>query len=137
MPSYHELDEMLPQPPEQIFQKPVISLGHLPQTATNVGGNNYLMNSAIIQEWLVKKHQCSVVYIAFDTEIPLTCYQVLAIAGGLEGSRFPFIWIIRNPLGDQTLDLPDGFVERTIEYGLVCKQWVPHADIQSHPSVGS
>jgi UDP-glucoronosyl and UDP-glucosyl transferase len=135
LPSYCELDEKFPQNLEHICQKKVLSFGHLLQTATNAV-DNYLMNSLIIQEWLDKRGQCSVVYVAFEIELCITPQQVYAIAYGLEKSRFPFVWVIGNPQGGQTLELPYGFEERTTNYGLVCEHWVPHDYILSHPSIG-
>lgn len=135
LPIYYELDETLQKHLEQSCRKKVFSFGHMPQTATNAV-DNYLMNATIIREWLDEKGQCSVVYVAFEIEIPITPLQVYQIAYELERSRIPFVWVLGNLQGGQTLNLPEGFVERTINYGLVCNHWVPHANILSHPSIG-
>ncbi|XVF75730.1 hypothetical protein PTKIN_Ptkin13bG0210300 [Pterospermum kingtungense] len=53
--------------------------------------------------------------------------------------RVNFIWVIRFPVGeDIKLEeaLPQGFLERIGERGLVVEAWAPQAKILQHTSIG-
>jgi hypothetical protein len=75
--------------------------------------------------------------------------QLREIAFGLERSGHRFLWVVRNPPSDKKsvalsarpnidLDslLPEGFLDRTKERGLVLKSWAPQVAVLNHPSVG-
>ncbi|KAH7557711.1 hypothetical protein JRO89_XS11G0207000 [Xanthoceras sorbifolium] len=76
--------------------------------------------------------------------------QLKEIAVGLEKSGRRFLWVVRNPPSnenqsvaisaqpDPDLDslLPNGFLDRTKERGLVVKNWAPRVDVLNHDSVG-
>ncbi|KAJ6402298.1 hypothetical protein OIU84_014398 [Salix udensis] len=75
--------------------------------------------------------------------------QLREIAFGLERSGHRFLWVVRNPPSDKKnvalsahpnidLDslLPEGFLDRTEERGLVLKSWAPQVAVLNHPSVG-
>lgn len=66
--------------------------------------------------------------------------QLKEMAIGLESSGRRFLWVVRSPLdhSDSDLDslLPDGFLERTKEQGLVLKSWAPQVTVLNHGSVG-
>ncbi|RLM58715.1 uncharacterized protein C2845_PM18G02750 [Panicum miliaceum] len=71
---------------------------------------------------------------------------------GMKGKRF--LWVVRAPPGDGDGDgdpakkfrkppepdlgalLPDGFLRRTRDRGLVVKSWAPQRDVLAHGSVG-
>eukprot|EP00262_Sarcandra_glabra_P012485 TRINITY_DN3234_c0_g1_i1.p2 TRINITY_DN3234_c0_g1~~TRINITY_DN3234_c0_g1_i1.p2 ORF type:complete len:170 (-),score=32.62 TRINITY_DN3234_c0_g1_i1:289-798(-) len=53
------------------------------------------------------------------------------LAFGLEQSNLPFFWAFR-----QAATLPEGFEDRTMARGVVCKGWAPQLQILAHPSVG-
>ncbi|KAL6195459.1 hypothetical protein ACLB2K_031078 [Fragaria x ananassa] len=73
--------------------------------------------------------------------------QVKEIALGLEQSGQRFLWSLRltPPKGSKSLSpvdcsnlkevLPDGFLERTREKGLICG-WAPQVDVLSHKATG-
>jgi len=71
--------------------------------------------------------------------------QVEQIAIGLERAGVRFLWALREPPKAQLEDprdylnevdvLPDGFLQRTAEIGLVCG-WVPQAKVLGHEAVG-
>ncbi|KAB2598702.1 anthocyanidin 5,3-O-glucosyltransferase-like [Pyrus ussuriensis x Pyrus communis] len=52
------------------------------------------------------------------------------------------LWVVRNPTQndqpERSLDeiLPNGFLERTKDRGLVVWKWAPQMDVLSHDSVG-
>jgi hypothetical protein len=75
--------------------------------------------------------------------------QLREIAFGLERSGHRFLWVVRNPPSDKKsvalsahpnidLDslLPEGFLDRTKDRGLVLKSWAPQVAVLNHPSVG-
>ena len=71
------------------------------------------------------------------------------IANGLERSGKRFLWVVKNPpsndksnqiavTADVDLDalMPEGFLERTKDRGMVVKSWAPQVAVLNHPSVG-
>ncbi|GJW18490.1 UDP-glycosyltransferase 88B1-like protein, partial [Tanacetum coccineum] len=76
--------------------------------------------------------------------------QLKEIAFGLEKSGQRFLWVVRKPPPDDvnelpqsggkdfSLDavLPEGFLARTTDKGLVVKNWAPQPAILNHDSVG-
>ncbi|PWA99903.1 UDP-glycosyltransferase 88B1 [Artemisia annua] len=76
--------------------------------------------------------------------------QLKEIAFGLEKSGKRFLWVVREPPSDDvnesphsggkdfSLDavLPEGFLARTSDKGLVVKNWAPQKAILNHDSVG-
>nr|GEW54130.1 UDP-glycosyltransferase 88B1-like [Tanacetum cinerariifolium] len=76
--------------------------------------------------------------------------QLNEIAFGLEKSGKKFLWVVREPPSDDvnellhsggkdfSLDvvLPEGFLARTTDKGLVVKNWAPQPAILGHDSVG-
>ncbi|CAN1847044.1 Isoflavone 7-O-glucosyltransferase 1 [Linum perenne] len=64
--------------------------------------------------------------------------QITEIAIGLERSGARFLWVVRSPApgGETGGILPEGFLERTEEKGLVVKSWAPQMEVLNHESVG-
>ncbi|KAK9152226.1 hypothetical protein Syun_010535 [Stephania yunnanensis] len=71
-----------------------------------------------------------------ELEIPSFKNSVKEIANGLERSGHRFLWSVRPKDGSTRLDelVPEGFVERTAERGMVCG-WVPQVAVLGHGSV--
>ncbi|XP_030533196.2 UDP-glycosyltransferase 88B1-like [Rhodamnia argentea] len=100
--------------------------------------------------WLDSQKRGSVVFLCFGSLGVFSVEQLKEIATGLERSGQRFLWVVRNPtedknkkavtsaMPDQDLGslLPEGFLERTKERGLVVKKWAPQVAVLSHPSVG-
>ena len=100
--------------------------------------------------WLDAQPKGSVVFLCFGSLGSFTMEQLKEIAIGLERTGQRFLWVVRNPppqienlaisdqLEDPALDslLPEGFLERTKERGLVVKNWAPQAAVLNHESVG-
>ncbi|KAM7532294.1 hypothetical protein LguiB_035704 [Lonicera macranthoides] len=90
-------------------------------------------------EWLSKKERASTVFVSFGSEYFLSAEDLMEIAHGLELSNVNFIWVIRFPLGKKIRAeeaLPDGFLERVRERGMVVEGWAPQARILTHTSIG-
>ncbi|XP_004299818.1 PREDICTED: anthocyanidin 5,3-O-glucosyltransferase-like [Fragaria vesca subsp. vesca] len=98
--------------------------------------------------WLDKQPSRSVVYLCFGSRGSFSEAQVREIANGLERSDQRFLWVVKKPPVDNTkqihgvedfdLDalLPEGFLERTIERGLVVKSWAPQVTVLKKEAVG-
>ncbi|RVX01823.1 UDP-glycosyltransferase 88B1 [Vitis vinifera] len=99
--------------------------------------------------WLESQPKRSVLFLCFGSLGLFSEEQLKEIAVGLERSGQRFLWVVRSPpskdssrrflaLPDQDLNslLPDGFLDRTKERGLVVKSWAPQVAVLNHASVG-
>nr|ATY39978.1 UDP-glucose:calycosin-7-O-glucosyltransferase [Astragalus membranaceus] len=96
--------------------------------------------------WLNSQPSRSVVLLSFGSLGTFSRTQLKEIAIGLEKSGQRFLWVVRskNELVERvnseelSLDelLPEGFLERTKDKGMVVRNWAPQAAILSHDSVG-
>ncbi|KAK1431750.1 hypothetical protein QVD17_08364 [Tagetes erecta] len=90
-------------------------------------------------KWLDMQPKKSVVFLCFGSEGLFSSEQLKEIAKGLEMSGHRFLWVIRSPPTDKDdwdSLLPDGFLDRTKDRGLVVKRWAPQVKVLSHESVG-
>ncbi|XP_051215734.1 malvidin galactosylase UGT88C3-like [Lolium perenne] len=98
--------------------------------------------------WLDSQPPASVLFLCFGSKGWLSTSQVQEIAHGLERSGHRFLWVLRGLPGDTSYGdreptdanvaevLPEGFLEKTMEMGLVWPQRAPQKDILAHASVG-
>ncbi|KAJ0986296.1 hypothetical protein J5N97_004652 [Dioscorea zingiberensis] len=99
--------------------------------------------------WLDTQPKGSVVFLCFGSLGLLSGEQLKEIAVGLEKSEQRFLWVVRSPPGDNPAKLmvtppepdldvlmPEGFLERTKDRGLVVKSWAPQVEVLRHESVG-
>ncbi|KAJ9674657.1 hypothetical protein PVL29_023908 [Vitis rotundifolia] len=101
--------------------------------------------------WLDKQQPDSVLFISLGSGGTLTYTQLTELAWGLELSQQRFILVVRTPsdasasgaffnVGNNVMKaeayLPQGFVERTQEAGLVIPSWAPQVAVLRHPSTG-
>ncbi|KAF8379612.1 hypothetical protein HHK36_029053 [Tetracentron sinense] len=99
--------------------------------------------------WLDSQPSGSVVFLCFGSLGLFSVEQLKEIAVGLEKSEQRFLWVVRSPPTedkskrflappDPDLDalLPEGFLERTRDRGLVVKSWAPQVAVLNHESVG-
>ncbi|KAA8534524.1 hypothetical protein F0562_032041 [Nyssa sinensis] len=92
-----------------------------------------------IIQWLDKKDESSSVFVSFGSEYFLSKEELEEVARGLELSKINFIWVVRFPVGERIRveeALPEGFVERVKDRGLVVEGWAPQARILRHSSTG-
>ncbi|XP_062015623.1 UDP-glycosyltransferase 88F3-like [Rosa rugosa] len=85
--------------------------------------------------WLDEQPSRSVVFLCFGSRGTFSEEQFKELAIGLERSKLRFLWVVRNQLDLEVL-LPQGFLERTKDRGLVVTSWAPQVAILSHESVG-
>ncbi|XP_042490867.1 anthocyanidin 3-O-glucosyltransferase 5-like [Macadamia integrifolia] len=103
--------------------------------------------------WLDAQPLESVIYVSFGSGGTLSEEELTELALGLEMSGKRFVWVVRPPAGkngafftalgggaeghdDLSRYLPDGFLTRTRERGLVVPMWAPQGEVLSHPSIG-
>ncbi|KAH7566449.1 hypothetical protein ACOSP7_022940 [Xanthoceras sorbifolium] len=101
--------------------------------------------------WLDKQPTESVIYVSFGSGGTLSSKQMIELAWGLEQSQQRFVWVVRPPMDNDASGtffevgngsdgtpnyLPDGFLTRNSEKGLVVQKWAPQAELLAHPSMG-
>ncbi|XP_004487584.1 cyanidin 3-O-galactoside 2''-O-xylosyltransferase FGGT1-like [Cicer arietinum] len=88
--------------------------------------------------WLGGFKDGSLVYCALGSELKLKQDQFHELLLGLELTGFPFLAILKPPVGFETIEdaLPEGFKERVKEKGIVHSGWIQQQLILEHPSVG-
>lgn len=122
-------------------------IGPLTQLQSNLDSEGGEESECI--KWLNDQPKGSVLYVSFGSGGTLSYKQFEELALGLELSGQRFIWVVRMPndefangayfnseTGVSLGVLPDGFLERTKERGLVMQDWGPQAEILSHCSTG-
>ncbi|CAA7019406.1 unnamed protein product [Microthlaspi erraticum] len=128
----------------KIARVPVYPIGPLCRPADPSSANHPVL------DWLNEQQDESVLYISFGSGGSLSSKQLTEFAWGLELSQQRFVWVVRPPVdgsasseylsvqrGDCTPDyLPEEFVSRTQERGLVVPSWAPQAEILAHKAVG-
>ncbi|GMN44510.1 hypothetical protein TIFTF001_013711 [Ficus carica] len=100
-------------------------------------------------KWLDLQPKQSVVFLSFGSLGLFSAEQLMEIAVGLERSGRRFLWVVRSPppeknqnhlwtLPEPDLEslLPQGFLDRTKDRGLVVKNWIPQVEVLNHDSVG-
>ncbi|XP_015866822.2 UDP-glucosyltransferase 29-like [Ziziphus jujuba] len=115
------------------FGKKIVPVGPL---VTNPAHGNEGID---IINWLNKKDKSSTVFVSFGSEHCLDKEDMEEIAHGLELSKVNFIWVVRFEEGEKMKledALPNGFLERVGEKGMVVENWAPQIKILNHTSIG-
>ncbi|XP_059461077.1 UDP-glycosyltransferase 88F3-like [Corylus avellana] len=100
--------------------------------------------------WLDSQPSGSVVFLCFGSRGSFSVVQVKEIAHGLERSGQRFLWVVKKPPRDEKTKqaenftaefdleglLPEGFLERTKDRGMVVKTWAPQVGVLRKESVG-
>lgn len=137
----------------RMAKAPVYPVGPLARSVAS----SPVSGSHVILDWLDKQPHESVIYVSFGSGGTLSSKQTMELAWGLEQSKQRFIWVVRPPLDHDVFDsyltagsgalntaegaldyhyLPEGFLIRTRDVGLVVPMWAPQPEILAHPSVG-
>nr|XP_015896385.2 hydroquinone glucosyltransferase-like [Ziziphus jujuba var. spinosa] len=126
---------------------PVYSVGPL----IRVGSEVDRRSESECSRWLDKQPKGSVLFVSFGSGGTLSHEQLNELALGLEMSGQRFLWVVRRPKkaahgnyfdaqsvenDDVSNFLPDGFLERTKEVGLVVPSWAPQVQVLSHGCTG-
>ncbi|KAE9592546.1 putative isoflavone 7-O-glucosyltransferase [Lupinus albus] len=118
--------------PEESNPAPIFCIGPV----TSVPGVEKDENGCL--SWLDSQPSQSVVLLSFGSLGRFSKTQLKEIAIGLEKSEQRFLWVVRSESDEDTLEdlLPEGFLDRTKDKGMVVRNWAPQAKILSHDSVG-
>lgn len=81
--------------------------------------------------WLDMKPPDSVIYVSFGSMAGISAKQVEEMAWGLEASKRPFLWVIK----DSENKLPDDFISSIGETGIVVA-WCNQLEVLAHQAVG-
>ncbi|XP_028775907.1 hydroquinone glucosyltransferase-like [Neltuma alba] len=136
----HEEIQGKEKKPQIYLVGPIIQSG----SSNEANGSDH----SVCLTWLNNQPHKSVLYVSFGSGGTLSQDQTNELAHGLELSETRFLWVLRAPskvssaayldtLNQNPLDfLPEGFLERTKERGLVVPSWAPQIPILKHSSVG-
>jgi hypothetical protein len=133
---------------------PVYYIGHLIADAEGPAGEDVNKGDRAPEDeclsWLDSQPSGSVVYLCFGSRGSFSVAQVKEIAYGLERSGHRFLWVVKKPTRDEKTKqaenyaaefdlegvLPEGFLERTKDRGMVVKTWAPQVCVLRKESVG-
>ncbi len=92
--------------------------------------------------WLTEQPEASVLYICLGSMSTFPTQQIGEFASGLEASGVHFLWVLKVPSSEESAAsyiatfLPEGFIERTKDRGLIYTSWAPQLQILANPAVG-
>ncbi|KAJ7949675.1 Glycosyltransferase [Quillaja saponaria] len=125
---------------------PIYCIGPLTAEAYDDGGVE--RNDCL--SWLDNQPSRSVLFFCFGSRGSFSVGQLKEIADGLEKSGQRFLWAVKNPPQDEKLNttenstdevklesiLPERFLERTKDRGMVVRSWAPQVAVLRRESVG-
>jgi coniferyl-alcohol glucosyltransferase len=132
-----------------LLKVPVFAVGSLVrQTESETNQDTKSM-----MKWLDKQPKESVVYVSFGSGGTLSYDQLKELAFGLDLSEKRFIWALCAPRGETAnvaffttgcsdrfdeiqKQLPEGFLERIKNVGMLVQEWAPQVNVLKHPSIG-
>nr|WMX26840.1 UGT79B172 [Astragalus membranaceus] len=117
---------------EDQFKKPVLLSGPvIPEKPNTVLDEKWA-------SWLGGFKDSSVIYLALGSEWILPKDQFNELLLGLELTGFPFLAVLKPPIGFETIEdaLPEGFKERVEGRGIVHSGWIQQQLILEHSSLG-
>ncbi|PKA63597.1 Hydroquinone glucosyltransferase [Apostasia shenzhenica] len=130
---------------EEHGRPPVYAVGPLIRSKAISGEEG-----ALCMKWLDAQPPASVVFVCFGSAGTLSREQTHELALGLESSGQRFLWVGRSPSdvsaaesyftarssADPLFFLPDGFLDRTKEVGMVVPSWAPQIEVLGHAATG-
>ncbi|KAE8681873.1 UDP-glycosyltransferase 73C4 [Hibiscus syriacus] len=93
-----------------------------------------------LKPWLDSREPGSVIYACLGSISGLTKWQLVELGLGLESSKKPFIWVIReNPKSNELENWisEEKFEDRLKDRGLIIRGWSPQLWILSHVAIGA
>ena len=94
--------------------QPIVPMFASTRLGNNSDGNFWAQDTTCL-EWLHQKPPLSVVYVAFGSFTVFDQKQFHELALGLELSNRPFLWVVREDIGDEGTKnkaYPEGFLDR-------------------------
>ncbi|KAH9307212.1 hypothetical protein KI387_035123 [Taxus chinensis] len=136
--TFDELEEPVMQALRARF--PVYGIGPLLEAEQQNGLSNSFASlwteEKSCMQWLDDQELGSVVYVCFGSITVMSDQELVEFAWGLEGSKQPFLWVIRPDLIHGTsAKLPTEFVEK-VKGRSFFASWAPQLEVLFHPSVG-
>ncbi|XP_051210818.2 UDP-glycosyltransferase 92A1-like [Lolium perenne] len=117
---------------------PLLQKARLSSTQETTGSSP---SRSPILEWLDTQPPASVLYVSFGSHYTISARQTTELALGLEKSGHRFVWVIRpaDDVNEQSLGLPEGFVQRmeAAGRGLVASCWAPQVEALAHAATGA
>ncbi|KFK25928.1 hypothetical protein AALP_AA8G181400 [Arabis alpina] len=129
--SFEELDPALTRNFKPKF-KHYLNIGPLALLPSTTQEETQICDPHGCLDWIKKRSPASVVYIGFGTVMTPPPGELVAIAQGLESSKVPFIWSLKER---NMVHLPKGFLDRTREQGMVVP-WAPQVQLLKHEAMG-
>ncbi|ESQ41695.1 hypothetical protein EUTSA_v10013472mg [Eutrema salsugineum] len=131
--SFEELDPTLTKNLKSEFKR-YINIGPLALLSSSTSQTETLLvhDPHGCLAWIEKRSPASVAYISFGTVMTPPPGELVAIAQGLESSKVPFVWSLKEK---NMVHLPNGFLERTREQGMVVP-WAPQVELLKHEATG-
>ncbi|CAN8275065.1 unnamed protein product [Cochlearia groenlandica] len=120
---------------------PIKTIGPLFKVAKTVNSDvsgDFCKPSDECLEWLDSKPMSSVVYIAFGSVAYLKQEEMEEMAQGVLKSGLPFLWVIREPLGELKVEahvVPRELKEECDKGNGKIVEWCPQDQVLAHPSV--
>ncbi|XP_050206790.1 UDP-glycosyltransferase 73C5-like [Mercurialis annua] len=103
-------------------------------------GDKSSIEESECMHFLDSQNPNSVLYVCFGSLCNIIASQLIELALGLEASKKPFIWVIRDK-GSNYIEIEkwlqeNDFEDRNKEKGLIIRGWAPQVVILSQPSIG-
>nr|GEX80845.1 UDP-glycosyltransferase 73E1-like [Tanacetum cinerariifolium] len=98
-------------------------------------GNKAGINEHDCIKWLDKKVSGSVIFVCLGSMASISTEQIFELGLGLELSKVPFIWCIRNTTEESNKWLLE-YEKKVKDRGLIVRGWAPQVLILSHKVVG-
>ncbi|XP_030526014.1 UDP-glycosyltransferase 88F3-like [Rhodamnia argentea] len=123
---------------------PVYCIGPLIGDESSRASDSIVSGQQDCLSWLEKQPMKSVVFLCFGSRGRLSAEQIKELAVGLEKGGHRFLWVVKNPsshdggIGDVDLEalMPEGFLERTKERGMVVRSWAPQVAVLRKEALG-
>ncbi|KAG2239317.1 hypothetical protein Bca4012_024061 [Brassica carinata] len=129
--SFEELDPTLTNNLKSEFKR-YLNIGPLALLSSVSQSDTLVDDPHGCLAWIKKQGTASVAYISFGTVMTPPPGELVAIAEGLESSKVPFVWSLKEK---NMVQLPKGFLERTREQGIVVP-WAPQVELLKHEATG-
>nr|BAJ11649.1 glucosyltransferase [Sinningia cardinalis] len=126
---------------------PIYNIGPLIAYAESESADQNLKHDCL--PWLDTQPNQSVVFLCFGSRGIFSADQLREIAKGLERSGHRFLWVVKKPPFDENNKedkelgelnvmgiMPEGFLDRTKDRGMVVESWVPQMKVLEHRAVG-
>ncbi|PON83475.1 UDP-glucuronosyl/UDP-glucosyltransferase [Trema orientale] len=124
------------EPAAFAFAPEILPIGPmLASTRLGISSGSFWAEDLTCLEWLDLQPPSSVIYVAFGSFTVFDKTQFHELALGLEISKRPFLWVVREDIGDGTSHAyPDGFLESTGSRGRIVS-WAPQQKVLGHGSI--